>query len=254
MITADIQLNDFNRGINRLITRVGLDAKRVLKKEVAELTKTLVKLTPPKNLASSKAKAAKSTAAIIRPIPPNSFRGKQRGSNEHRWLYASPQVLVGVNQEDYRPELAVKPARKILFAEKQRKASFRLGRRGNQVVTITQRKMVKPAVFRGVIREIQNNFGRQKAGWLAGVFKGEVKLTGAGKPPAWVTKHRHGLRGGSIDQTATTGKPSYTIINFAKGISSKHTQGQVIAALKIRAKAMKKNLEMILAGKKEYAY
>ena len=49
MLTADIQVNEFNRGLNRLITRVGLDAKRVMKTELGQLVKTLVKISPPED-------------------------------------------------------------------------------------------------------------------------------------------------------------------------------------------------------------
>jgi hypothetical protein len=252
MLTADIQLNEFNRGINRLITRCRVEPARVLKTEVGELTKTLVRLSPPRNLGLAKSKAEKDVRKVIRPLPTNHFRTPKLGKKDKRWLYATPHALVGVATEDYLTISAVKPAKRKLYQAPDRAATQRLGRRGEQVVTKTNRLVVSRAVYQGLLRNLKANFGRLKAGWLIGVFRGQIQLTGGNKPPQWVLKHRHGARGDSIDQLKIPSQPSFTIINRAKGVSSDLVRNVVRSAIAIRAKAMKAKAALILSGKRVY--
>lgn len=254
MITADVNVNEFSRGINRLVTRVGLDSKRVVKKEVGELVKTLVKISPPSNLASSKKKPEKSVRLVFRAPPNDAFRGKKLGRKNYRWLYASPDALVGVDAKDYRLDLDSNTAKRQLYNPPRGKAGIDLGRRGKQKVIQINRKIVRRQTFNQVIRKVQNNFGRLKAGWMVGVFNGQLQLTGGNRPPAWVTKHRSGVRGATINGLETPGNPSFTIINNAKGVGSERVREITASALKIRAKAMAANLKRILSGQKEYAY
>ena len=46
MITATVDISGFNRGMAGFVDRLGLHAPVVLKKEMGELVKTLVKVTP----------------------------------------------------------------------------------------------------------------------------------------------------------------------------------------------------------------
>jgi hypothetical protein len=254
MLTADVNINEFSRGLNRLSTDIGLSAKRVMKKEVGELIKTLVKLSPPKNLATSKKKSEKDVGAVYRKPPQDIFKGPQIGKKNTRWLYATPGALVGVDLPNWKPELNPTSAKRELYKAEKLKAWKRVGNRRNQSISILQRKVIKSATFNGVVSRIKASFGRLKAGWLAAVTKGDIQLAGGNKPPSWVTKHAAKARGDRLNQLETPNNPSFTIINRAVGIGSPRVAAIVSTALRIRAKAMKKNAELILSGKKEYTY
>lgn len=254
MITADIDINEWNRTANRIVTRLKLDAPRFVKKEVGELVKTVVRLTPPKNLPVSKQKADRRVAGHFRALPTGAFRGDQTGKGEFRWLFATPAVLVGVRAEDYQIAVDATTARRMMFKPEDRKVSSRLGRRGRQAVSLVGRRILRRQVLNQVRQKIKKNFGRLKAGWLAGVFNGELKLTGGNLPPKWVTNHRNGVRGTRINNLQVPGSPSYTVINRAKGSGSAIVQQVAADALRIRAKAMAANAKLILAGKKGYTY
>lgn len=255
MLTANIQVNEFNRGLNRLITRVGLDSKRVMKTEVGQLIKTLVKVSPPKNLTTAKKKAAGDVRGVFRPIPKDTFETEKMGKRQHRWLYASPWVLVGVKADDHVLDIAANAAKRHLYPRKEKTpASMRLGRRGKQVVELINRKITKRNTFNQIVRKVQNNFGRLKAAWLVGVNKGEVSLTGGNKPPSWVTKHGLSPKGQTQNGLNTPNNPTYTIINRAPGVSKQEVVRAVNTAMSIRAKAMAANAKLIISGKKEYQY
>lgn len=255
MLTASVDINEWNRTANRIVTRLKLDAPRFVKKEVGELVKTLVKISPPKNLAQSKKKSGASVRTMFRPVPRDPFRGKQIGKGSHRWLFATPALLVGVAAEDHNLTYDATSARRMLYKKGAPKnVMSRLGKRGKQVVELVNRRIIRKQVYNAVRKKIQDSFGRLKAGWMVGVFKGELKLTGANLPPAWVTKHRNGVRGATLNHLGVAGQPSFTIINRAKGVSSAAVREISNNALLVRAKAMAANAKLILAGKKKYAY
>lgn len=254
MLTADVDINEFSRGMNRLVARVGVDAKRMMKKEVGELIKTLVKLSPPKNTSTSKKKAEQDVRAVYRKPPQDIFKGPQIGKKNTRWLYATPNALVGVDLQNWKPELNPASAKRELYKAEKLKAWKRVGDSRNQVISILQRKIVRAATFNGVVALIKSNFGRLKAGWLSAITKGDIQLTGGNKPPVWVTKHAGKARGDHINQLETPNNPSFTIINRAVGIGNPQVSKIVSNALHIRVHKMKKNAELILSGKKEYTY
>lgn len=260
MITASIDTNDFSRSLNRLITRVGLDAKRVVKKEVGELIKTLVKLTPPKTIAKSKKVAEKNVRSVFRKIPTKIFTGDQAGHKDVRWLFAGSSALVGVENYNWAEEYSVNRAKQELYFLRKKlgddtgPASNKVGRRGKQAVTLISRTFIKRGIFNGLVQRIKNNFGRLKAGWMVGVFKGEIPITGTNMPPGWVTKHKHGVRGDRINDLQIQGSPAYTIINRAKGAGSAQMAEISRKALRIRHRAMAENCRRILSGQKEYTY
>lgn len=251
MITADVNLNEFSRSINRLITRCQIEPRKVVKKEIEELTKTLVRISPPKNLTQAKLKSEKDVNKVMRPFG-DYFKGQKVGTKDIRWLYAMRDLLVGVEASKYLPTNDERTAKGLVYKRNEVAATTRLGRRGKQAVTKWGKNIVRRNVYNRVINRIKNNFGRLKAGWMAAVFGGQLTLSGANVPPRWVTKHKSGVRGAFQNNLDVPGKPSFTIINRAKGVSSPYIQMLVSKAVSIRAKAMAANARLILSGKKEY--
>ncbi|MGC3961325.1 MAG: hypothetical protein QM813_26380 [Verrucomicrobiota bacterium] len=257
MLTADVNLNEFRRSMNSIVTKLNVDPRRVLEKEVGELVKTLVRLSPPKNLAAAKRKSEKDVRAVYRETPNRPFKGKKIGRLDIRWLYATPNAVVGVRNYNFNEDYSVANAKTRLYQRMNKmgdKAFTRLGTRGkgqtSQAVHLLNRKIVKKQTYQGLKNRIKGNFGRQKAAWMVGVGRGQIPLTGSNMPPGWVRKHVPQARGDTINQLSTPNFPSFTLINRAVGVS--RSTAVASKALQIRAKAMRNNIAAVMNGLKEY--
>jgi hypothetical protein len=228
MLTADININEFNRSLNRITTNLRVEPKKVFVKEVGELIKTLVRLSPPKNLATAKRKASKDIRNVYRMPPYDMFKGKKIGRKDIRWLYASPVALVGVKNYNFNENYTVADAKQRMYEVSGTlgKVYKRIGTRGkgsvHKVVQQLNRKIITRQVFRGVEKKLANNFGRQKAAWMVATAKGQIPLSGGNMPPAWVKKHVAGVfkhrRGDTVNGLNTPNNPSFTLINRAVGV------------------------------------
>lgn len=264
MLTADIHLNEFNRGLARYQTQLGLDAKLVMKKELAELVKTLVKISPPKD----RSKSMRNVKAKV----DSRFTGLREQSNLFnsvtdvttskcglKFWSANSKYLFGGAPDSDKTKANLTELRAIYYRTQKLSGSHRIvvpfrSPRRLQRVAITTRVITLQKQVKALGNRIAKNFGRLKAGWLAPVVRGAVSLSGQYTPPDWVTRHKNGLRGDFINQLEQPQSPAFTIINRAKGVSGSQSKYFVGQALKIRAKAMKANAALILAGKKSYTY
>ena len=151
MITADIDMTGFNAGIAALLRSTGATSRQIVEKETGELIKTLVRLTPPKNLASSKKNAERNVRSVFSPIRDYYFNDEKAGKGAMRWLAATERVIVGVNREHYHPGLGSEDGYKMY---KTRRGKFGLAhqrvikneqvsRRGKQAVIRIARIVTK---------------------------------------------------------------------------------------------------------------
>jgi len=252
-------MTEFNRGIDALRKSVGVESRKLVEKETAELIKTLVRLTPPKNLATSKKSATTDVRKVFRAVPNKIFDGVKEGKGATRWLYAAPYVLLGVNREHFLPNLGTEDGFKKYkstrgkFGVSSQRMHVRgfVVRRGQQAMMRTARVVTSAKTIASIVNRVHRNFGRQKAGWLVSVFSGVIKLAGGNMPPKWVTRHIDGARGRFEDGLAVPSNPSFTIVNTSKGISSAVAASVVKTAVAIRARAMIANAKLFVSGKKK---
>ncbi len=248
----------FDRGINALIFQAGLNSRTVVAKETGELIKTLVRLSPPTSLAKAKQKSEKDIRGVFRPMPDEIFTGHKADGKLH-WLYASPKALLGVEKKDFKPDLDVLAAARILGNDRgtRGKAYEELGERESNSGTYTHqnvmrlnRTVISKGTFKRLVAEIKSRFGRLRASWLVSVARGPIKLSGANLPPAWVTKHVDGAKGNYVDGLGVPNFPRFTIISTATGVGKPSMANIIKAALMIRAKAMQVNATLFMKGRK----
>lgn len=263
MLTADIQVNEFNRGLNRLITRVGLDAKRVMKTELGQLVKTLVKISPPedrnKSMRNVRAKVNQRFEKLGSQT--NNFAASdiQEGKNGLKYWASNSKFLFAGAADSDMTKASTNELRAVFYRSRKQSGSYRIvvpfrNPRRQQRVAITTKVIATQKQVKAVGDNIAKNFGRLKAGWLAPVIDGTVSGGGKFAIPKWVNEHRAGARSKFVNNLEMPNNPNFTLINFAKGVSGKASRRFVDNALNIRAKAMKENARQILSGKKEYAY
>jgi hypothetical protein len=247
MITVTSNADKFNAGMQNLVTQLGLKAPVVIKKECGELMKTLVRFTPPTNLAKSRSIIAKQVNRRFEKA--NELADLASGSGE-KWYHATPDFLFGIAPELDKRKAGVDEIRALYFTIQpsgSRHVPFKFPRKVQQV-RLAQNILAKPATVRKLIKRFQDNIGRLKAGWWA---SWPVTMpSGSNMPPAWVMRHvGSGTRGRYIDQLGVRGFPKFSIGNYAQGIGK---QREIVQrALKTRAGAMGANLRAFLRGKKQ---
>jgi len=262
MITADIDMTGFNSGIVAMMRSVGATSRQIVEKETGELIKTLVRISPP----SDAAKKSKQLDNIKKQISKtfhifgknNNFEydNTQASKSGMKWYAASSKYLFGgapdtdMRKASQKELLTVHYSRKDVQGSGRIITSFKNRKTSQRVAIITKIVAAKNQVD-ALIKRVQKNVGRLKAGWLVAARDGKVRLSGANLPPAWVKKHvNSGTRGRADVQLQNSTNPHITITNFAKGVRSEASLYFVNAALRIRAAAMLKNADLYTSGKK----
>ncbi len=253
MVIASVDMTNFNRGLTGLINQVGLNNRVVIKKETGELIKTLVRITP-------KAKPEKIRSDIsgkfnmVGNQQNSQFSGT--GPSGINWYSVDEHFLRGIAPEADKTNASVSELKKLLYTI-TKKGKVRLPFKHlhlRQEVILYQTITTKAATVNKLIAAKIKNRGRLAAAWLVAVFKGNITLTGAHQPPAYIMKHATAeARGYFIDGTHSKTSPSFMIANYAAGIGNRDLNGLVNTALKIRAKAMAANTLFFMKGKKNLA-
>jgi hypothetical protein len=258
-MTSTVDISGFTRGMTGFVDKLGISGPVVLKKEMGELVKTLVKVTPgadAKKLAEyNEAKFDKIADKNNSWVDPKA--GGKEGHGGLRWYSFTSNFIYGV-----APEKDMRDA----TAEELQKLSWQITKSGRQLnlpikghkhqrALISQTILTKASTVKKMIALKLKNRGRLKAGWMVAVFQGALELTGGNQPPQWVTRHAAGARGYFINSLATPNFPSFTIANTAAGVgnSKNNLNWLVQKALNIRAKAMTANLALFMHGEKNLA-
>ncbi len=263
MIKAEVDMTGFTKGMNGLINKLGLSAKKVMRKETGELIKTLVKISPPAQLNQAKSRMEGRIDFTFDTLGENTlFSGKGEASKKYPgtiWTHVDSDRLKGIAQRNDMRKASIDDIRAMYLRTKIRNGSakqvFQFNPpRKHQRVEINQRVITTKAKIAALKRRFVKNLGRLKAGWLVSVFKGDIAISGDNMPPKWVTRHADGARGNRINELdRVAGKvpsPRFTIINTAKGIGQRGINFMAQKALNIRAKAMSANVLMFAKGKK----
>lgn len=258
MITVtSIDTTRLHAGLQGL-ARVGIPLGKLIPKEMGELIKTLVKLSPPKDRAKS---SKKTTDSIVRKfelvgMEHNAKLGAgQISKTGIEWVSVDKNWLKGAAPDLDMRKADVPTLRKLYYSTTKRgnvRRDFRHPRTHQRVLLI-QRIITTPAKIKQLARKVVGNYGRLKAGWLVSVFRGPIRLFGANMPPAWVTKHSSGALGAYENKLNNAQTPSFAIMNRAAGVSKRAVLEIANAAIKVRAKAMMANAKHYLKGKKNIA-
>jgi hypothetical protein len=260
MITAQIDLTQFNRGIQGLISATKKSGRVVVAKEAGELIKTLVRISPPKNPTQSRANIKRDVTNSFSVLGSTDTRFDSNPSKEGKsgvkWFSATSRFLYGMTKDTDMTKAGERDLLRVYYQPKTNYGQTFMvmplqNRKTSQRAAIATRIVTKKKQVDSVVKRLQGHIGRLKAGWMVAVWKGGIKITGGYLPPQWVTRHQNGARGradtsGLLNDAA----PSLVIANFAKGINSRASERFVKYALNIRAKAMVANAALFVAGKK----
>ncbi len=234
----DGELARLSAKIARYTDELGLAAADVVKRQSELLMVELAAQLPPKNRQTLEKKINSDIAQVFYPLPAQRFSDKKARGKELRWIYASKQALVGVDNEFYQPDITLDRMEKE-YSQKAGKLNDRYGnkytrlsRRGAQLVFRLNRIAVKKATFRSFMRRRGQTTGKLKASFCVGLKQLGRRL------PQWIQRHIDSgqAKGTAIDETNQKQKPSYTIISRAKGASSMITAEKVRKAMMIRGR------------------
>ena len=257
MITADVDMTGFNAGIAALLRSVGATSREIVEKETGELIKTLVKLSPPRDLSRSKFKAETDVRSRFAMAATGGFRDFNStsgtiGASGVKWYSVDEKFLRGVMPENDMTKESTDAVMKVFrtYNKNGRKNLAFKHPRQRQRVIISQKLLATKKQIGAIVNKVKGNFGRLKAAWMVSTQSGAIKISGGNRPPAWVTKHIQGAKGRFENNLSTPQNPNFAIFNFAKGISDKAINSIVASAVSIRAKAMLKNAALYTSGKK----
>ena len=260
MITTQVDMTGFNRGIAGLIHQVGLNSRLVVEKEVGELVKTLVIQAPPKKPNESRqAIKAKLNFRFQAFRDQNNFYDRENIKPSRTglkyWAANAKHLYAGAADSDMTKAskaelLNVHYKHRNLSGSRRLVVDFKHPRK-LQKVAITTKILTKQKQVNELIKTLQARIGRLKAAWMVGVLEGKIKITGARQAPQYVLNNLNSKTRGTcqVDLFAKD-NPSITLSNFAKGVTGNASKRFVQYALNIRAMAMAKNASVFLAGKK----
>jgi len=266
-MSATVDMTLLHQRIPEWAKIVGVTVDDALAYHAGQLKWELMAGAPPKSLAKSQAKAVKDTKKVF-------FAGKEGGKaldiffgpqaqgKGMRWLYAGPKYLVGVQPDDFQPGMGVDQMQREM--NEYRRGFFRgagwheIGIRGRgagaetggQHVHRINRTIVRRGELEKLRKVLKNNFGKLKAAWAVGMEQFPVAASKA--IPGWVKKHIPTASG--RNEIHLSGPATYVeIINFSPGVTHDRAMANVRRAVKKRAGAIKKDLQLYLQGIKKAA-
>jgi hypothetical protein len=254
MITANVDMTPLHEGIAALVHHVGLEAKLVVRTEMGELIKTLVRTSPPEDPKKTRDSIRESILMRFEMVDMNPHPKHQGkiGPSGILWYFWDEGFLRGVAPDKDMRDASVKELAVIrhqITPEGRRVLPFKHPRK-KQRVLLYQNIAVKQATLKKLITQEQRKVGRLKAAWLVIVGAGRLVLNGGNQPPQWVRRHIEGARGDYDDNSEDKKSPKITITNYAKGINQKSVDSLVEMAVNIRGRAMQKNAAMMFEGRK----
>lgn len=256
MFTTTYQDNSLSRGIAGLVEATGLNVRIVMQKELGELEKTLVRITPPADPAQTRKKIQTDITGKFNIVADeansNMLRsGGSFGASGIHWYKVDSQFLRGIAPAADKRGATVEDLELLRHRiTKRGRLSLPFRHPRKQRVLLYQTITTKRATVNKLIAKVRTHVGRLKAGWLMAVQMGAIKLTGSNMPPQWVTRHMKGAQGTFIDSLANKNNPSFSITNYGKGISQKAVPALIASALQIRSKAMAANALLFLQNRK----
>ncbi len=257
-MTATVDLTNFNKGIAALRRAVPVASRVIVEKESGEVIKTLVRISPPENPRQTKENIKfninRNFESIGRQNNFDSMNNKI-GPSGIKWYAANSDFLFGGAPDSDLRSASENTLLQVHYRTKKIQGSRRIvvpfrKQRGGQKVALITKVITSPEQRASLIKRIQGHVGRLKAAWMVAVTKGKIRISGGHQPPNWVKKHAPGARGRFENNLMNKEFPSFTIVNFAKGVTSRSSKYFMKTALKIRAGAMLKNAHLHFVGKK----
>jgi hypothetical protein len=239
------------------VDRLGIEARVVLKKEMGELVKTLVRITPAADVVKLKAfnesqfeKVGDSNNSNVSHAHGG---GWKIGKSGILWYAVDSNFLRGIAPEKDMRSASAEELKALSYQITKKGHALNLpfrNRKTSQRVLLAQTILTKASTVKKMIALKLKNRGRLKAGWLAAWDF--LSPGGGNQPPQWVTRHKVGAHGYFLDGLGVKDHPMFTIANFAAGVgnSRNNLDWLVQKALNIRAKAMQANLGLFMRGKK----
>lgn len=264
---TEVNFDNFTAGMQGFVDKLGVSGPVVMKKEMGELVKTLVRITP----ASQTNKIQQEVFNRFTVLAHNSvtFNSVKAGIGPSgiKWYRWNSGGLYGAEPDQDKTDASVEDLRALYYSTRvsmtrsdgstvtggraYRVLDFKHPRK-TQKVFLAAKYLIKRATATKLAQKIARSRGRLKAGWMAAVFGGALDLTGGNLPPQWVTRHRAGVAGYFVNGLGNKTFPSFTIANTAAGVGNpkNNLNALVRTALAIRSKAMATNLRQFMAGKK----
>lgn len=247
-MAVKIDSSKWNQSISTYTQTLDRDIHKEMPRQVAKLMETLVKFTPPENLAKTRAQIR---SRLEHTFTVMNKRQKTGEGGDIEWLFSNKDFLVGTSDAfDYRTssqEQVDQVANSVRLGKKKSIVYPFKHPRKKQMVKIYTRFVITRTQLNNTWKRIVANIGKLKAGWIIGQLRTGESIDA----PDYVQRNVSKTRGTYVDNLGVPGAPSFTIVNAAAGVGK---LGRIVNnALNVRAKAMLSEMKNILIHSKKTA-
>lgn len=231
------------------------DLSHVIRDESRHLSMEIQRKMGPKTVGAGTKAIRKDVKQQFAPIPKDTFTEAQSGGGHTRWLYAGPDYLVGVNREDFKPDIdeaSIHQAYKRIKSNVRGNAyleamdgKFR-AQRGRQHVMILNRIVVLRKTLAALIRRLSGRVGRMRA-----TIAFTAHMFGESRIPQWISRHFDGAQssGKAIFEPSELNNgdaPSITFGSRSPGVA--RYSEEVAEAVETRKHKLRARIKRILSG------
>lgn len=182
------------------------------------------------------------------------FKGDQAKGKNTVWLYASPEILVGVGTKN--DKRGVDASQMISMHKVQRNRTEknrwmdggilrrRVGR--EQRAMIVNKPVVRASQAKAFIKKVHDSFGKLKASFLKG--RNSVGSTVKISVPAIAAKHLEDSKGSFVPVRPNDVSPSTIIISQSPGCEHPAALKTILGVVTRQRHAMKKDIDLYLRG------
>jgi hypothetical protein len=252
-------LAHFNFTMGRYVDELGMAAPVVVKRQAGLLARTLIQMTPPRDLAKTREQITTRVEDTFDVLRQNTgYSGDERcggkaGRGDVIWYAFNSRGIYGVARDKDMTRADTDALYKAYFASRRLTKHGRViaGKRGKQTVYIWQKIATTADQVAQLATRLKRHVGRLKAGWIPSWKAAGAPAGSMGPVPEYVNRHASGARGYCVDGLGIKGCPTFTLANYAVGASEKKLGPIMRNALAVRAKAMTADILLYVRGIKK---
>ena len=264
IITCDVDMSNFNRMFSTLAAVVPQDAHEFVRDETARLAEECSRQLQMRNRRNQRDRIESDVKKVFMPMPRLFSESSKMEGNGMKWLYASPNALVGVKPHRYHPMDTAEDMRRVFYKSKgtlpenrwEEIGKMRIKRRAtrfhgriihHQRIMELQRNVVPRSSFQQFVNSIRERLGRLEASFAQ---TAQILRKSTARVPVYISRHfpikTNVTR---LDGLANTERPSIEFGSMAPGIE--HFEEYIHDAIEVRLYKMTQRLRLILSGYSE---
>jgi hypothetical protein len=251
-LTLKGDITRLNECMGVYATRLKIDPRIVVRQQAGILSRELAQGAAPASKQELDRNIEKDLRRVYSPAPRRMIPLTHRRGKGFVWIMATPAVVTGVFESDYRIEDSAEDMSKMFRRTAPRGNRYiHLGRKnrkkGVQSAQLLDRIVVQRGVYNQFLAGLKKRGGILGGSW---VVAWPVLQPKGAKPPAYKFRHVQDgtARGTYIDGLGIPGHPRFSLVNRATGCTHPRQLEMLRGKLVHRALAMTADMKNLLRG------